>query len=41
MNAAIPSDIVQSPLERLKITEIFLSLQGEAALPAGRRCSCA
>ncbi|HAI94517.1 MAG TPA: 7-carboxy-7-deazaguanine synthase QueE [Xanthomonadaceae bacterium] len=31
MNAAIPSDIVQSPLERLKITEIFLSLQGEAA----------
>jgi 7-carboxy-7-deazaguanine synthase len=29
-NAAIPSEIVQSPLPRLKITEIFLSLQGEA-----------
>jgi len=28
--AAIPSEIVQSPLPRLKITEIFLSLQGEA-----------
>jgi 7-carboxy-7-deazaguanine synthase len=28
--AAIPSKIVQSPLDRLKITEIFLSLQGEA-----------
>jgi 7-carboxy-7-deazaguanine synthase len=32
MNAAsIPSDIVQSSADRLKITEIFLSLQGEAA----------
>ena len=32
MNAAsIPSDIVQSSTDRLKITEIFLSLQGEAA----------
>ncbi|MEE7546638.1 7-carboxy-7-deazaguanine synthase QueE [Xanthomonas sp. Kuri4-1] len=31
MNAvAVPSEIVQSPLPRLKITEIFLSLQGEA-----------
>lgn len=29
-DAARPSEIVQSPLERLKITEIFLSLQGEA-----------
>ncbi|MBB3821687.1 7-carboxy-7-deazaguanine synthase QueE [Xanthomonas cannabis] len=28
--AAVPSKIVQSPLPRLKITEIFLSLQGEA-----------
>ncbi|MFT4197395.1 MAG: 7-carboxy-7-deazaguanine synthase QueE [Pseudoxanthomonas sp.] len=28
--AAIPSVIEQSPLQRLKITEIFLSLQGEA-----------
>ncbi|MCC4597943.1 7-carboxy-7-deazaguanine synthase QueE [Xanthomonas campestris pv. phormiicola] len=28
--AAVPSDIVQSPLSRLKLTEIFLSLQGEA-----------
>ena len=28
--AALPSDIVQSPLPRLKITEIFTSLQGEA-----------
>lgn len=27
---ARPSEIVQSPLPRLKITEIFLSLQGEA-----------
>ncbi len=31
MNAAIPSEIVQSSTDRLKITEIFLSLQGEAA----------
>ena len=31
MNAAVPSDIVQSTTDRLKITEIFLSLQGEAA----------
>ena len=31
MNAAVPSDIVQSATDRLKITEIFLSLQGEAA----------
>ena len=30
-NAASPSVIEQSPLDRLKITEIFLSLQGEAA----------
>lgn len=30
MNAAVPSEIVQSPLNRLKLTEIFLSLQGEA-----------
>ncbi|MFT3761896.1 MAG: 7-carboxy-7-deazaguanine synthase QueE [Pseudoxanthomonas sp.] len=30
MDASIPSEIAQSPLERLKITEIFLSLQGEA-----------
>ncbi|ALS94095.1 7-carboxy-7-deazaguanine synthase QueE [Xanthomonas oryzae] len=31
MNAAtVPSEIIQSPLPRLKITEIFLSLQGEA-----------
>jgi 7-carboxy-7-deazaguanine synthase len=31
MNAAtVPSEIVQSPLPRLKITEVFLSLQGEA-----------
>ena len=29
-DVARPSDIVQSPLPRLKITEIFLSLQGEA-----------
>jgi Organic radical activating enzymes len=29
-DAARPSEIVQSPLERLKITEIFFSLQGEA-----------
>ena len=29
--AAVPSDIVQSTTDRLKITEIFLSLQGEAA----------
>lgn len=29
-DAAQPSEIVQSPLPRLKITEIFLSLQGEA-----------
>jgi len=28
--AAIPSEIIQSPLPRLKITEIFTSLQGEA-----------
>lgn len=28
--AALPSEIVQSSLPRLKITEIFLSLQGEA-----------
>lgn len=28
--AAVPSEIVQSSLPRLKITEIFLSLQGEA-----------
>ena len=28
--ASVPSEIVQSPLPRLKITEIFLSLQGEA-----------
>ena len=28
--AAVPSEIVQSALPRLKITEIFLSLQGEA-----------
>src|SRR5881394_3036940 len=27
---ATPSEIVQSPLPRLKITEIFTSLQGEA-----------
>ncbi|MBP3984581.1 7-carboxy-7-deazaguanine synthase QueE [Pseudoxanthomonas helianthi] len=27
---ATPSEIVQSPLDRLKVTEIFLSLQGEA-----------
>ena len=31
MNAAIPSEIVQSSTDRLKITEIFLSLQGESA----------
>ena len=31
MNAAIPSEIIQSNTDRLKITEIFLSLQGEAA----------
>ena len=30
LDAAVPSEIVQSPLQRLKITEIFLSLQGEA-----------
>lgn len=29
-DATEPSEIVQSPLPRLKITEIFLSLQGEA-----------
>lgn len=29
-NVAVPSEIIQSPLDRLKITEIFLSLQGEA-----------
>jgi len=29
-DAAVPSEIVQSLLPRLKITEIFLSLQGEA-----------
>jgi 7-carboxy-7-deazaguanine synthase len=29
-DVALPSEIVQSPLPRLKITEIFLSLQGEA-----------
>ncbi|CEE71040.1 7-carboxy-7-deazaguanine synthase [Xanthomonas citri pv. citri] len=28
--AAVPSELFQSPLPRLKITEIFLSLQGEA-----------
>ncbi|MBN6152432.1 7-carboxy-7-deazaguanine synthase QueE [Xanthomonas sp. AmX2] len=28
--AAVPSEIIQSPLPRLKLTEIFLSLQGEA-----------
>ncbi|QSQ41215.1 7-carboxy-7-deazaguanine synthase QueE [Xanthomonas translucens pv. undulosa] len=28
--AAVQSEIVQSPLPRLKLTEIFLSLQGEA-----------
>lgn len=28
--ASVPSEIVQSPLPRLKITEVFLSLQGEA-----------
>ena len=28
--ASVPSEILQSPLPRLKITEIFLSLQGEA-----------
>jgi 7-carboxy-7-deazaguanine synthase len=31
MNAALPSEIVQAASDRLKITEIFLSLQGEAA----------
>ncbi len=31
MNAAVPSEIVQSSTDRLKITEIFLLLQGEAA----------
>jgi 7-carboxy-7-deazaguanine synthase len=31
MSATIPSDIVQASSDRLKITEIFLSLQGEAA----------
>jgi 7-carboxy-7-deazaguanine synthase len=30
MDFSNPSEIVQSPLERLKVTEIFLSLQGEA-----------
>lgn len=30
MNAAVPSQIEQSPQDRLKITEIFVSLQGEA-----------
>lgn len=28
--AAVPSQIEQSPQDRLKITEIFVSLQGEA-----------
>ena len=31
MNAAVPSEIIQSTSDRLKITEIFLSLQGESA----------
>ncbi|HLL17970.1 MAG TPA: 7-carboxy-7-deazaguanine synthase QueE [Rubrivivax sp.] len=31
MNVALPSEIVQAASDRLKITEIFLSLQGEAA----------
>ena len=31
MNAAVPSEIIQASTDRLKITEIFLSLQGEAA----------
>ena len=31
MNAAVPSEIIQSTTDRLKITEIFLSLQGESA----------
>ena len=31
MNAAVPSEIIQSSTDRLKITEIFLSLQGESA----------
>ena len=31
MNAAVPSQIVQATSDRLKITEVFLSLQGEAA----------
>ena len=31
MNAAVPSVIDQASTDRLKITEIFLSLQGEAA----------
>jgi 7-carboxy-7-deazaguanine synthase len=31
MNAAVPSEIIQSSSDRLKITEIFLSLQGESA----------
>ncbi|MFT3756718.1 MAG: 7-carboxy-7-deazaguanine synthase QueE [Pseudoxanthomonas sp.] len=30
MDASVPSQIEQSPRDRLKITEIFLSLQGEA-----------
>lgn len=30
MDFSVPSEIVQSSLDRLKITEIFLSLQGEA-----------
>ncbi|MFT4255928.1 MAG: 7-carboxy-7-deazaguanine synthase QueE [Pseudoxanthomonas sp.] len=30
MDASIPSQIEQSPRDRLRITEIFLSLQGEA-----------
>ena len=30
MSAAIPSEIVQSSTDRLQLTEIFLSLQGEA-----------
>jgi 7-carboxy-7-deazaguanine synthase len=30
MDFSTPSEIVQSPLDRLKVTEIFLSLQGEA-----------
>ncbi|KAF1713409.1 7-carboxy-7-deazaguanine synthase QueE [Pseudoxanthomonas sangjuensis] len=30
MDFSVPSEIVQSSLDRLKITEVFLSLQGEA-----------